>query len=66
MFIVPMNAPGIPIQPASTMYDGAFADVCYDDVRIPLELLVGEVNGRWKVLTGALAFERSLVGEASC
>ncbi|WP_426536399.1 acyl-CoA dehydrogenase family protein [Bradyrhizobium sp. McL0615] len=62
MFIVPMNTPGISIRPASTMYDGTFANIFYDDVRIPLENIVGEVNGGWKVLTGALAFERGLVG----
>ena len=44
------------------MYDGTFANIFYDDVRIPLENIVGEVNGGWKVLTGALAFERGLVG----
>jgi len=62
MFIVPMNAPGITIRPATTMYDGSFANIFYDNVRIPLENIVGEVNGGWKVLTGALAFERGLVG----
>ncbi len=62
MFIVPMNAKGITVQPASTMYDGSFANIFYDNVRIPLENIIGEVNGGWKVLTGALAFERGLVG----
>jgi alkylation response protein AidB-like acyl-CoA dehydrogenase len=62
MFIVPMASPGITIRPATTMYDGTFANIFYDNVRIPLENLVGEVNGGWKVLTGALAFERGLVG----
>jgi alkylation response protein AidB-like acyl-CoA dehydrogenase len=62
MFIVPMNAPGIAIRPATTMYDGTFANIFYDNVRIPLENLVGDVNGGWKVLTGALAYERGLVG----
>jgi alkylation response protein AidB-like acyl-CoA dehydrogenase len=62
MFIVPMDAPGITIQPASTMYDGSFANIFYDNVHIPLENIVGEVNGGWKVLTGALAYERGLVG----
>ncbi|WP_407146712.1 acyl-CoA dehydrogenase [Bradyrhizobium sp. ORS 86] len=62
MFIVPMNAEGITVRPATTMYDGSFANIFYDNVRIPLENLVGEVNGGWKVLTGALAFERGLVG----
>jgi alkylation response protein AidB-like acyl-CoA dehydrogenase len=62
MFIVPMNAPGITIQPATTMYDGSFANIFYDNVRVPLENLVGRENEGWKVLTGALAFERGLVG----
>jgi alkylation response protein AidB-like acyl-CoA dehydrogenase len=62
MFIVPMDAPGITIRPATTMYDGSFANIFYDDVRIPLENLVGELNGGWRVLTGALAYERGLVG----
>jgi len=62
MFIVPMDAEGVTVRPATTMYDGSFANIFYDDVRIPLENIVGEVNGGWKVLTGALAFERGLVG----
>lgn len=62
LFIVPMNAKGITIRPATTMYDGSFANIFYDNVRIPLDNIVGEVNGGWKVLTGALAFERGLVG----
>jgi alkylation response protein AidB-like acyl-CoA dehydrogenase len=62
MFIVPMEAEGIIIRPATTMYDGSFANIFYDNVRIPLDNLVGDVNGGWRVLTGALAFERGLVG----
>src|SRR4029450_6476765 len=62
MFIVPMNTDGITIQPATTMYDGSFANIFYDNVRVPLENLIGRVNDGWKVLTGALAFERGLVG----
>jgi alkylation response protein AidB-like acyl-CoA dehydrogenase len=62
MFIVPMDAEGITIRPATTMYDGSFANIFYDNVRIPSGNIVGEINGGWKVLTGALAFERGLVG----
>ncbi|UPJ66786.1 acyl-CoA dehydrogenase [Bradyrhizobium sp. 191] len=62
MFIVPMTTPGITIRPATTMYDGTFGNIFYDDVRVPLENLVGAENEGWKVLTGALAFERGLVG----
>ncbi|MEQ1806255.1 MAG: acyl-CoA dehydrogenase family protein [Burkholderiaceae bacterium] len=62
MFIVPMNAPGISVKPATTMYDGRFANIFYDNVRIPAENIVGAVNGGWKVLTDALANERGLIG----
>jgi len=62
MFIVPMDTPGISIKPATTMYDGSFANIFYDDVRIPADSLVGPLNGGWKVLTDALANERGLVG----
>ena len=62
MFIVPMNAPGIDIKPAATMYDGTFANIFYDNVRVPADALLGEVDGGWKVLTSALATERGLVG----
>ncbi len=62
MFIVPMDTPGIDIKPATTMYDGSFANIFYDDVRIPADAIVGPVNGGWKVLTDALANERGQVG----
>jgi alkylation response protein AidB-like acyl-CoA dehydrogenase len=62
MFIVPMDTPGIRIHPAKTMYDGTFANIFYDDVRVPADALIGPENGGWKVLTSALATERGLVG----
>jgi alkylation response protein AidB-like acyl-CoA dehydrogenase len=62
MFIVPMDSPGIDIKPAKTMYDGSFANIFYDNVRVPPDALIGEVNGGWKVLINALATERGLIG----
>jgi alkylation response protein AidB-like acyl-CoA dehydrogenase len=62
MFIVPMSTPGIDIKPAKTMYDGTFSNIFYDNVRVPADALLGELNGGWKVLIGALATERGLVG----
>lgn len=62
MFVVPMDSPGITVKPAVTMYDGSFANIFYDGVRVPRENLVGPVNGGWKVLTDALANERGTIG----
>ena len=55
MFVVPMDTSGITINSSATMYDGTFANIFYDDVRVPADALVGELNGGWKVLTDALA-----------
>jgi alkylation response protein AidB-like acyl-CoA dehydrogenase len=62
MFIVPMDTPGITVKTSTTMYGGAFANVFYDNVRLPADAMVGEVNAGWKVLTGALATERGFIG----
>jgi len=62
MFVVPMDSPGISIKPATTMYDGSFANIFYDGVRVPVDALIGPLHGGWKVLTDALANERGTVG----
>ena len=62
MFVVPMDSPGISVKPATTMYDGSFANIFYDEVRVPADALVGPLHGGWKVLTDALAHERGSVG----
>jgi alkylation response protein AidB-like acyl-CoA dehydrogenase len=62
MFIVPMNTPGITMKTSATMYGGTFANVFYDNVRVPAENMVGAEGNGWKVLTGALATERGFIG----
>ena len=62
MFIVPMSTPGITVKTSTTMYGGSFANVFYDNVRVPGDAMVGELNAGWKVLTGALATERGFIG----
>ena len=44
------------------MYDGSFANIFYDEVRVPADALIGPLHGGWKVLTDALANERGVVG----
>jgi alkylation response protein AidB-like acyl-CoA dehydrogenase len=62
MFVVPTNTPGITRKPIRTMYDGEFCNTFFDDVRVPLDALVGKENGGWEVLTGSLGTERAYVG----
>ena len=57
--ICDMHAPGIEIRPIPTMDRGAeFCEVYYDEVRIPISNVVGDVNDGWSVAMSTLAFER--------
>lgn len=54
-----MELPGITIRPITGMHGAAdFCEVFYDDVRIPLKNVVGQVNGGWGVAMATLGFER--------
>lgn len=59
-FVVDMRTPGITIRPLINMAGTAgFCEVFFDDVRIPKENLVGELNRGWYQVAVALDFERS-------
>ncbi|MCC5575467.1 acyl-CoA dehydrogenase family protein [Microtetraspora sp. AC03309] len=59
MFIVDMHAPGVTIRPLTDMTGHArFNEIFFDDVHIPAESLVGEVNGGWKCAVTTLLHER--------
>jgi len=57
--ICDMNTPGIDIRPIQTMaHTTDFAEVFYDEVRIPLSNVVGDLNDGWRVAMSTLSFER--------
>lgn len=57
--ICPMHAPGIEIRPIRKMSGQVeFAQVFYDDVRVPLDNVVGGLGNGWKVAMSTLSFER--------
>ncbi|HKY14985.1 MAG TPA: acyl-CoA dehydrogenase family protein [Microthrixaceae bacterium] len=58
-FICPMDTPGIEIRPIIEMTGQAlFNEVFFTDVRIPHELVVGEVNRGWGLAKVTLGNER--------
>jgi len=58
-FLVPMDSEGITVRPLAHMLgDAEFNEVFLDDVFIPDDLVVGDVDGGWKVAMGTLAYER--------
>ena len=61
-FLVPMDTPGIEIQPVRTLTGKRTNVTFYNDVRIGDEWRVGEVDGGWQVMLVALSYERGLAG----
>ncbi len=62
--IVPMDAPGITCRPLPelTAPDHAdFNEVFFDEVRVPRDNLVGELNRGWAMAMGSLGHERAML-----
>jgi hypothetical protein len=62
MFLVPLDSPGIEIQPVHTMGGERTNATFYSDVRVHDRYRIGEVDGGWQVMTVALTFERGGFG----
>ncbi|WP_293865104.1 acyl-CoA dehydrogenase family protein [uncultured Alsobacter sp.] len=57
--ICDMRAPGITVRPIRNLAGVShFAEVFYDDVRIPLSSVVGPLHDGWRVAMTTLGFER--------
>ncbi len=61
-FVVPLDTPGIEIQPVHTMGTERSNATFYDNVRLGDEWRLGEVNGGWSVMKTALKYERGIAG----
>ena len=58
--LIDMKTPGITPRGIQTIADeDEFAEVFFDDVRVPMENIVGEMNKGWTVATALLANERT-------
>ena len=56
-----MRAPGIDIKPIRTMLQDEHVNlVFYDDMRVPVANVVGEINKGWSTALSTLSFERGL------
>jgi len=62
MFILPMDTPGITVEPVHTMGTERTNATFYDDVRVGDDAVLGELNGGWRVMGVALSFERGVMG----
>ncbi|MCU0311707.1 MAG: acyl-CoA dehydrogenase family protein [Acidimicrobiales bacterium] len=58
VLIVPLDTPGITLQPLTLMASHDINATFFDDVRVPAKYLVGEENGGWGLITNQLNHER--------
>ncbi len=62
-FVVDMSTPGIEVRPLRQITGAAhFNEVFLNDVRIPAENIVGQVNEGWRVAMTTLTSERGAIG----
>ncbi len=62
-FIVDMKAPGVDVRPLRQMTGGAsFNEVFFNEVRVPDEHRLGDVNNGWNVALTTLMNERAAIG----
>ncbi len=63
LFIVPMNSPGISVRPLPILNEHRTNEVFYDNVRVPADALVGELNRGWYIVMDALNHERVTIAK---
>src|SRR5690606_15305372 len=64
VLLIPTDTPGVRRRPFASTCAGDdldFNEVFFEDARIPVENLVGELNRGWTVATGSLGHERTLL-----
>ena len=60
--LVPLDAPGVTIRPIKALNGKqAFAEVFFDDVKVPLDHRIGEEGQGWHVAMATAGFERGLL-----
>ncbi len=58
IFLVPTSSPGFSCTPLVTVGGVATTASYYDNVKVPMSALVGELNEGWRLITGQLNHER--------
>jgi alkylation response protein AidB-like acyl-CoA dehydrogenase len=62
-FLLDMHSPGVTVRPLRQLTgDAEFNEVFFENVRIPAQNVLGDVNNGWRVALTTLMYERLLLG----
>ena len=63
--LIDMETPGVSVRPISLISGKSpFCETRFDDVRVPVANVVGEINGGWTVAKALLGYERNMIADA--
>jgi len=63
--LIDMETPGISTRPIELISGASpFCEVFFEDVRVPMHHIVGDLHDGWRVAKALLAHERGMVGES--
>ena len=61
--LIDMHSPGVSVRPLKQMTgESEFNEVFFENVKVPVENVVGNVNGGWDIAIATLMFERGTLG----
>ncbi len=64
LVLLDMNTPGISIKPIELLSGKSnFCQVFFDNVRVPVKNVIGEINGGWAITKKLLQYERSAMAK---
>jgi len=63
--LIDMETPGISVRPIRLISGKSpFCETIFDDVRVPVKNVVGQINGGWTVAKALLGYERAMIADA--
>jgi alkylation response protein AidB-like acyl-CoA dehydrogenase len=63
MFVIDMHAPGVTVRPLRVMTGAApFNEVYFNDVRLPADAVIGDIDNGWHAAVTMLGHERVSIG----
>jgi alkylation response protein AidB-like acyl-CoA dehydrogenase len=63
--LIDMATPGISVRPIRLISGKSpFCETIFDDARVPVKNVVGQVNGGWTVAKALLGYERAMIADA--